>query len=66
MSEETTENPSVEDLQATISSLEGHIANLTEQMETLNYSLEIANERWVKAINENTQLEIQLRKSQKG
>jgi hypothetical protein len=38
---------------------------LTAQIEELTWSLEVANERWVKQVNENTALEVQLRKANK-
>lgn len=48
--------------QMEIDSLKNQIQFLQNQNETLTVSLEIANERWIKSVNENMQLEIQLRK----
>lgn len=38
---------------------------LVSQNEELTWSLEVANERWVKQVNENTALEVQLRRANK-
>lgn len=38
---------------------------LNSQIEELTWSLEVANDRWVKQVNENTALEVQLRRANK-
>ena len=38
---------------------------LNGQIEELTWTLEVANDRWVKQVNENTALEVQLRRANK-
>ena len=44
---------------------ERHAEYLAGQIEELTWSLEVANDRWVKQVNENSALEVALRKANK-
>lgn len=50
------------DWQAKAQQLEADNNLLIEQIRELSLTVQIANDRWIKQVNENTQLELQLRK----
>lgn len=64
MSEEKEELPEVklQRLESQIEGLKVQLLSAQDQVESLTLHLEVANERWVSTVNENAQLQVQLRK----
>ena len=58
----TTSTETPIDWEARAISAETQIGYLRNQIDDLQLNLEIANERWVKAVNEQAETEVQLRK----
>jgi hydroxymethylpyrimidine pyrophosphatase-like HAD family hydrolase len=52
-------------LQQEHTNLQQVVNRMNEQMEDISITLEVANERWVSQVNENTSLEVALRKLKK-
>ncbi len=65
MDEENVEL-TVEQLKNNIEALNALVANQNNDMQTLSLTLEVANERWIEAVNKITALEVELRKLKRG
>ena len=64
--EVTPINNELEDLQRQVLGLQSHVAELQNQIKGLTTHVDIYTDRWVKSLNENFALEVELRNLKKG